>query len=256
MTHPITLAQSARLAMRTGQWTHPTKHTLPGYAKCNLVIVPQAQADDMLLYCRRNPLPCPLLEMTPPGDPRPIRLAPDADLRTDLSRYAIYIDGHRQADCTDIRHLWRDDLVSFLIGSGTTWDPALEAAGIPRGQTWLYQTSLQTTPAGPIHGPMVVTMRLMTPAHARLAAQITAGFPKFHGAPIHTGSPEQIGVDLAAPLIGTPPEPIAPTHTPVFWACGVTPQAAAQKSRLPFMITHAPTHAFITDLTLDQAALL
>ncbi len=246
-------AQTARLAMRSGQWTAPTKHTLPGYAKCNLVVVPESDASDMLLFCRQNPIACPLIETLAPGRYEPTGCAPGADLRTDLSRYAVYLDGLRQPDVTDIRHLWRPDLVCFLIGSGTTWDPALEDAGIPRSQTWLFTTAIPTLPAGKIHGPTVVTMRLMAPDHIPLATRITSRFARFHGGPIHTGSPESIGVDFATPLVGPPITCLPPGLTPVFWACGVTPQAAAQASRLPFMITHAPTHAFVTDMTLEQA---
>ncbi len=242
--------------MRSGQWTTPTKHTLHGYAKCNLVIVPQAEADDMLAFCRANPKPCPLVEVTAPGQWEPLFCAPGADLRTDLSRYALYTHGIRQPDLTDIRALWQPDFVSFLIGSGTTWDPALEHAGIPRGNTWLFETTLPANPVNRIHGPTVVTMRLLLPEHVPLASQITSRFPLFHGTPIHIGNPASIGINLQTPLIGPPLSSIPPTHTPVFWACGVTPQFAAIHSRLPFMITHAPTHAFITDITLEQAACL
>jgi uncharacterized protein YcsI (UPF0317 family) len=246
-------AQAARLAIRSGAWTAPTKHTVPGYAKCNLVIVPESDAHDMRRFCDKNPIACPIIEVTKPGQYEPSQCAPGADLRTDLSRYALYIHGVRQDDLTDIRHLWRADLVSLLIGSGTTWDPALEDAGIPRSPTWLFNTSIPTKPVGRIHGPIVVTMRLFSPDHLNLARHITSRFPKFHGPPIHTGDPSAIGVDLAKPLIGPPLHNIPIGLLPTFWACGVTPQAAAQASRLPFMITHAPTHAFITDLTLEQA---
>ena len=103
-------AREARLAMRRGEWTGPTKHTVPGYVKCNLVVLAQAEAYDFLLYCQRNPKPCPLVEVTDAGDPEPRLSAPGADLRTDLPRYAIYRHGDRQEDVTDIRELYASHL--------------------------------------------------------------------------------------------------------------------------------------------------
>jgi uncharacterized protein YcsI (UPF0317 family) len=251
-----TAAQSARLAMRKGEWTGPTKHTLAGYAKCNLVIVPEADAGEMLGYCLANPKACPLVEVMRPGQWEPGFCAAGADLRTDLSRYAVYADGRRMADMTDICSLWRPDFVSFLIGSGTTWDPVLEQAGIACSSTWLFETTLPTRAFGRIHGPMVVTMRLLMPEQVEEAARITSGFELFHGGPVHVGDHRRLGIDLQKPLVGEPVTSIPATRIPVFWACGVTPQAAALNSKLPLVITHAPTHAFVTDITIERAARL
>ena len=168
--HP---ARAARSAMRRGEWTGPTKHAVSGYVQCNLVVLPRADAYDFLVYCQRNPKPCPLLEVTDPGDPAPHRLAPGADVRTDLSRYVVYRDGQRSEERTDITDLWRADSVAFLIGSGMSFDDALERAGVPKGQTWLYETEIETEVAGRFTGPMVVTMRLMSPAQPKLQASKT-----------------------------------------------------------------------------------
>ncbi len=248
-------AQQARLAMRRGEWTGPTKHTVPGYAKCNLVVLPREEAYDFLVFCVRNPKPCPIIEVTDPGDPEPRLSAPGADLRTDLPRYAVYRRGERQADRTDVIDLWTADSVAFLIGSGMTFDDALERAGVPLGQTWVLNTAVETVPAGRYSGPMVVTMRLMTAAQSVIACQLTGRFYMTHGAPLHIGDPAAIGADLDHPIVGPPLAAIPPGMVAVFWACGVTPQAVALRSRPSLMITHAPAHSFVTDLLSDRLCL-
>jgi len=248
----MTPAQEARLAMRRKEWTGPTKHKVPGYVKCNLVVLPREDSYDFLVYCVRNPKPCPVIEITDPGDPVPRQSAPDADLRTDLPKYAIYRNGVREADTTDIVDFWEDDSVAFLIGSGMTFDDPLERAGVPMTTTWLLNTQVDTIPAGSFHGTMVVTMRLMTPGQAVIACQLTGRFPLNHGAPIHMGDPADIGADLERPIVGEPLKDIPKGLTPVFWACGVTPQQVALASRPRLMMTHAPAHSFVTDLKADQ----
>ena len=248
----MTPAQEARLAMRRKEWTGPTKHKVPGYVKCNLVILPRQESYDFLVYCIRNPKPCPVIEVTDPGDPVPHQSAPDADLRSDLPKYAIYRKGVREPDLLDVTDLWGNDSVAFLIGSGMTFDDPLERAGVPKTQTWLLNTAIETIPAGKFHGKMVVTMRLMTPPQAVIASQLTGRFPLNHGAPIHIGNPEAIGADLAKPIVGEPLERLPTDYLPVFWACGVTPQQVALASKPQLMITHAPAHSFVTDLKADQ----
>lgn len=248
----MTPAQEARLAMRKKEWTGPTKHRVPGYVKCNLVILPRQESYDFLVYCIRNPRPCPVIEVTNPGDPEPHQSAPGADLRSDLPKYAIYRKGVREPDQLDVTDLWGNDSVAFLIGSGMTFDDPLERAGVPKTQTWILNTATETIPAGKFHGNMVVTMRLMTPPQVVIACQLTGRFPLNHGAPIHIGNPEAIGADLAKPIVGEPLKSIPKDYIPVFWACGVTPQQVALASKPQLMITHAPAHSFVTDLKADQ----
>ncbi|MBL8384546.1 MAG: DUF1445 domain-containing protein [Burkholderiales bacterium] len=246
-------AQQARRDIRDGRHTGHSRGLALGYVQCNLVILPRAQAFDFMLYCQRNPRACPLLEVTDPGDPEPKRLAPGADLRTDLARYAVYRAGRREADVTDLLGLWRDDFTAFLIGSGITFDQALERAGVPTDRDrWVLRSTLPTEPAGAFRGPMVVTMRFLTPQQAIIATQVSARFPFNHGAPIHIGDPAAIGADLAAPLFGPPVDGVPPDRIAVFWACGVTPQAAAEAAGIDLMIAHAPAHSFITDLLADH----
>lgn len=249
----MTEARKARLSMRAGEWRGPTLFQVPGYVQTNLVVLPKADAYDFLIYCQRNPRPCPLIDVTDPGDPEPRLSAPGADLRTDLPRYAVYRNGVRCEDAHDIRDLWRADSVGFLLGSSMTFDDALERAGVPKSkEVWVLDSALPTVPAGKFKGPLVVTMRWMTPAQAVIACQLTGRFPFNHGAPIHLGDPSAIGADLEHPLYGAPVKEIPKGVTPVFWACGVTPQRAALAAKPELMITHAPGHAFVTDIKADQ----
>ncbi|MBI3973444.1 MAG: DUF1445 domain-containing protein, partial [Chloroflexi bacterium] len=241
---------------RRGEWTGRTTFRVPGYVQCNLVILPKAEAYDFLVYCQRNPKPCPLIEVTDPGDPEPRLTAPGADLRTDLPRYAVYRYGVPEAEVTDITDLWRDDSVAFLIGSSLTFDHALERAGVPKsGHLRVLKTGIETVPAGKYRGPLLVTMRCMTPAQAVIACQLTGRFPHNHGAPVHLGDPAAIGADLRHPIGGEPVDAIPDGLMPVFWACGVTSQWAAAAARLPLMIAHASGHGFITDLRADQVCI-
>lgn len=245
--------REARSLIRTGRWEGWTVYKLPGYVQCNLVLLPQADAYDFLVYCQRNPKPCPLLEVTDPGDPEPRRLAPGADLRTDQSSYNVFRHGELVERRQDIRALWRPDLVAFLIGSSLSFDALLERTGIPLSrEVWVLRTAVATVPAGRFRGPLVVTMRWMTPAQAILATQLTARFPAVHGAPIHVGDPAAIGADLAHPLNGSPVERIPDGVMPVFWACGVTPQEAARQARPEFMLSHTSGHGFLTDVPTES----
>jgi len=249
----MTPAQAARLAIREKRHTGTTRGLAPGYVQCNLAVIPRHLAFDFLLYCQRNPKACPVLEVCDPGDPEPRRLAPGADLRRDLPRYAVYRHGVREDDVTDLDALWRDDLVAFLIGSGITFDEALERAGVPTHRDrWVVRSRLPTVPAGPFRGDMIVTMRWLTPQQAIVATQVSSRFPFNHGAPLHLGDPAAIGADLAAPLFGPPVDRVPDGVVPVFWACGVTPQEAALAAKVELMLAHSPAHGFVTDLKADE----
>jgi uncharacterized protein YcsI (UPF0317 family) len=225
----------------------------PGYLQANLVVVPAAHADSFRAFCDRNPKPCPLLEMTDPGEITPHRSAPGADLRTDLPRYRIYRDGALAGEHDDVRDTWADDLVAFLLGCSFSFEDAVQAAGIAirhvdlHCNVSMYVTNRLCAPAGPFEGPMVVSMRPFAAADVARVTEISGRYPLAHGAPIHAGDPTLLGItDLTRPDYGDP-VPVRPGEVPVFWACGVTPQAVAARARLPLMITHAPGHMFITD---------
>jgi uncharacterized protein YcsI (UPF0317 family) len=225
-----------------------------GYVQANLVVVPRDLAFDFLLFCQRNPKPCPLLDVTEPGDPEPRLVAPGGDVRTDVPRYRVYRHGELVDEPTDLHGWWRADLVAFLLGCSFTFENALLEAGVPvrhletGSNVPMYRTTISCHPAGVFRGPLVVSMRPLTPAQQVKAVQVCARYPRAHGTPIHCGTPETLGIsDLARPDFGDPVE-IRPGELPVFWACGVTPQAVAMEVRPPLLITHKPGHMFVTDL--------
>jgi uncharacterized protein YcsI (UPF0317 family) len=250
----------ARAMMRDGRWTETTAGFAPGFAQANLVILPRELAYDFLLFCVRNPKPCPVLDVTEAGSPVPRLAAPEADLRTDLPRYRIYRDGVLVDEPLSIEGYWSGDLVAFLLGCSFTFEHGLIEAGISlrhveRGcDVAIYRTNIACRSAGVFSGPLVVSMRPI-PAHlVGKAVQISGRYPSVHGAPVHIGAPEALGiVDLDRPDWGDL-SPVREGEVPVFWACGVTPQAVAMQSRPPLMITHAPGHMFLTDIPVASLA--
>lgn len=254
--------QEARAPIREGKWTKPTAGLALGYTQANLVILPKEWAFEFLLFCQRNPKPCPVLDVTDVGSPHPIHVAPEADLRTDLPKYRIYRHGTLDAEVTQITDFWQDDMVAFLLGCSYTFEAALLAAGIPvrhieeERNVPMYITNIECTPAGRFRGPMVVSMRPIPSRQVVNAVEVTARFPKVHGAPVHIGDPAAIGVeDLARPDFGDAVT-VKEGEMPLFWACGVTPQVAAREAKPELMITHAPGHMFITDVRDEELARL
>jgi len=254
--------EELREVIRRSEFTSPTPGLAPGYAQANLVILPQKYAFDFLLFCLRNPKPCPVLDVTEPGSPVPRLAAPTADLRTDLPKYRVWEKGVLKDEVTDITPYWREDLTAFLLGCSFTFEAALLGAGIPvrhieeNRNVPMYITNLQCVPAGVFHGPMVVSMRPIPPSQVIRAVQVTSRYPSVHGAPVHIGDPAVIGIkDINKPELGEAVT-IKPGEVPVFWACGCTPQAVAMEAKPDFLITHSPGHMFITDLKNEELAAL
>jgi uncharacterized protein YcsI (UPF0317 family) len=242
-----------RAAARAGAWTSHTSGLAERHVQGNVVILPRADADDFLRYCQRNPKPCPLLAVGEPGDPTLASLGADIDIRSDLPRYRVWRDGQVVDEPTDIGALWRDDFVTFVLGCSFSFEQALLDEGlrlrhVDEGRNVaMYRTHIATEPAGPFGGPLVVTMRPLGAAAAIRAVQITSRFPAVHGAPVHLGDPALIGIaDLARPDYGDAVA-VRGDEIPVFWACGVTPQAALENARVPLAITHAPGCMLVTD---------
>ncbi|MFE2281011.1 putative hydro-lyase [Streptomyces sp. NPDC059454] len=253
---PAWSPRTARARFREGL-AGPTAGVAAGYTQANLISVPADWAYDMLLFCQRNPKPCPVLDVTDAGSTTTV-LAPDADLRTDLPRYRVWEHGELVDEPTDVRAHWRGDLVSFLIGCSFTFEWALTAAGVPvrhveQGRNVpMYVTSWQCRPAGRLRGPMVVSMRPVPPEHLSAAIRESSLLPAVHGGPVHCGTPSGLGIDdLGRPDFGDPVD-LEPDDIPVFWACGVTPQAAVMASRPPFALTHAPGQMFLSDARDEQ----
>ena len=259
-TMPLATGLDVRLAARAGALDAPTSGLAPGFVQGNLAILPREYAEDFLRFCQANPKPCPLLGVSEAGDPAIPALGADLDIRTDIPRYRVWRDGALVDEPRDVKAVWRGDLVSFVLGCSFSFEEALLQADVPlrhieRGTgVPMWRTNIQTQRAGRFHGPLVVSMRPMKPADAIRAVQITARLPAVHGAPVHLGYPEAIGIaDVAKPDYGDV-VPVERGELPVFWACGVTPQAAIVAAKVPFAITHAPGFMLVTDLKNAQLA--
>jgi len=250
----IAAARELRARIRAGEFTGVTTGVAPGMVQANLMILPAEWAKDFKRFCELNPKPCPLLGVTEPGDPMLPGLGEDIDLRTDLPRYNVFREGTLAEQVTDLTDLWQDDFVGFALGCSFSFEEALLEAGLPLRHLEaglavpMYRTGIETIPAGPFGGPMVVSMRPFPPADAVRAVAITSHCERVHGAPVHVGDAAAIGIaDVNRPS-WEPPVPMQPGDVPVFWACGVTPQVAVERARPPIAISHTPGHMLVTDL--------
>jgi len=255
----LTAAELRRL-IRSGEWAAPTSGAASGYVQANLVMMPRTHAFEFLLFCVRNPKPCPILEVLEPGVYEP-QIAMGADLRRDLPRYRIYRDGRLIEEVTEVAAQAGADMVSFLLGCSFSFENAMVAAGLPvrnieQGcNVSMYVTDRACISAKPFSSPLVVSMRPLTPEQTIRAVQITTRYHLTHGAPVHIGDPDRIGIaDIDKPDFGDPVI-IGPDEVPVFWACGVTSILAATSISLPRVITHAPGHMFVSDLRDENMTL-
>ncbi len=246
--------REVRRAIRERRHTGHTAGLAPGYVQGNVCILPQEYAAEFREFCEKNPKPCPLLGMSKPGDPRLPELGEDLDIRTDVPSYRVFENGVLRADIPDLKGVWRDDLVTFVLGCSFSFEEALMKAGlrlryVEQGKNVpMYRTSVDTAPAGRFRGKLVVSMRPFPPAQAIRAIEITARYPRVHGSPVHIGFPQEIGIaSLAEPWAGDPTE-VLPGELPLFWACGITPQSVVLEAKPSFCITHTPGHMLVTDL--------
>jgi uncharacterized protein YcsI (UPF0317 family) len=258
----LLLPQAVRMRCRKGTWDKPTSGLAPGFAQANMVILDRRLAFDFLLFCQRNPKPCPVLEVLAPGKKEPLRTAPGADITTDLPRYRIWEKGKLKEEAKDIRVWFNPDLVTFLLGCSFSFEEALVQAGVPvrnieeQKNVSMYVTNRRCDPAGPFTAPLVVTMRPIPEALVSRAVQITSRYASVHGAPVQIGNPRTLGIrDLQRPDFGDPVT-VGKGETPVFWACGVTSSLAALSVKAPLCITHAPGHMFITDVPNESLAVI
>ena len=247
--------RDVRRAIRAGRHRRNTAGLARGYVQGNVCILPREYAEDFRAFCEANPKPCPLLATSAPGDPRLPELGEDLDIRTDVPRYRLFLNGVQSDEVSDLRDLWRGDLVTFVLGCSFSFEEALMQAGlrlryVEQGTNVpMYRTSVDTVPAGPFRGKLVVSMRPFKPADAIRAIEITSRYPRVHGAPIHLGFPELIGIEnLEQPWAGDPTE-VRAGELPLFWACGITPQSVVLEARPSLCITHSPGHMLVTDLT-------
>lgn len=254
--------KEVRALIRKGKWNRPTAGVAMGYAQANLVILPEKYAFDFLLFCQRNPKPCPLLEVLEPGKYRTDFLSSDADIRTDIPKYNVYQKGKLETTVKEIKGFWRDDFVSFLLGCSFSFEEALMRAQIPvrhieeNKNVPMYITHIPCKPAGAFHGPMVVSMRPLPPDKVVRATQITSRYGAVHGSPVHIGDPSKVGIkNLKKPDFGDAVT-IKRGEIPVFWACGVTPQAIVMEAKPDLCVTHTPGHMFVSDLLNEELATL
>jgi uncharacterized protein YcsI (UPF0317 family) len=258
----LTDPRAVRRAARSGELRGQTSGLARGHVQGNVAILPKEYAGEFERFCQRNPKPCPVLAIGDPGDPRLPTLGDDVNIASDVPQYRVFENGRCVDSPYDLAKWWRDDLVTFVLGCSFSFEEALLDAGLPlrhiaesKGVA-MYRTNVQTTPAGRFKGPMVVSMRPLKPADAIRAVQITTRFPTVHGAPVHIGLPQEIGIrDIAQPdwgdFVG-----VRDDELPVFWACGVTPQAVIEAANVPFAITHFPGAMLVIDLRNTQLALL
>lgn len=252
----------ARDMIRNNNWVKPTSGMANGYIQANLAVLPKEMAFEFLLFCQRNPKPCPIIDVTEPGSRIPSLSAPLADLSTDIPKYRVYRHGQLVEEKTDVSDLWDKNMVGFLIGCSFTFEDALLQNGIPirhieeNCNVPMYKTNIPCVNAGRFEGPMVVSMRPMPEKDVIRAVQVTSRFPSVHGAPVHIGDPKSIGIkNINNPDFGDSVT-IKEGEVPVFWACGVTPQAVAMHVKPEIMITHAPGHMFITDLKNEDFSVI
>jgi uncharacterized protein YcsI (UPF0317 family) len=256
--------QQVRTAIRAGTFARPTNGISLDYIQCNILIVAEREAADFAEFCTKNIKSCPVIAVSKPGAVDLPTLAEDLDIRTDLGSYRVFRDGELPHDVADVRALWRDDFVTFAFGCSFSFEQALSRGGVDmrflaRGDTAaLYISNLDAESAGPFRGKVAVSMRPLTPAAAIRAIEVTQRYPAVHGAPIHIGLPALIGIeDLASSIEKIGRTRVLPDELPVFWACGVTPQLAAQNAGLDLCIAHTPAYMLVTDVlladTVDRA---
>jgi len=251
---------AVRDLIRSKAFTGPTCGTAPGFVQANLAVIPKALAFEFLLFCQRNPKPCPILEVLEPGQVEPLLCAKNADIRTDICRYRIFQKGELVAETEDVAPWWREDLVSFLLGCSFSFEDALITQGIDLPyykedrNVPMFITNIQTLPAGPFSGPMVVSQRWIPGSQVAQVIELTSKYPFAHGAPIYVGDGRAIGIeDPTKPDFGDPWVPADRERlVPLYWACGVTPQLVAQSCQTELMITHAPGYMFVTDLRNEE----
>lgn len=250
ITDPVKVREMIREEKITG----PTSGMCPGYAQANLVVLPKEYAYDFLLFTQRNPKSCPVLEVSEEGDRYLRRIAPGADIASEIPKYRIYEKGVLTGEHTNVESFWRKDLVSFLIGCSFSFESELLDAGIEVRHISMgcnvpmYITNIECEPAGIFSGKMVVSMRPIPYEQIVKAVTVTGQMPKVHGTPIHIGDPSVIGIkDVNKPDFGDAVS-IMPGEVPVFWCCGVTPQSVVMNVKPSFCITHAPGHMLITDV--------
>ncbi|ORY78487.1 hypothetical protein BCR35DRAFT_305129 [Leucosporidium creatinivorum] len=250
-----------RLLCRDDKFRAPaTANLCDGHVQANVIILPNKFAADFRALCARNPVPCPLLGETLPGDATvPARLAANADIRYDLPLYRTYVDGAYVEEKRDVAKEWKEDSVAFFIGCSYSFEAALTAQGLVPRHTELnrnvpmYRTKVPLAAAGVFGGNMVVSMRPYPLALLPLVRETTRPFVLAHGEPVAWGveGARALGItdlDGTKPDFGDATE-IREGEVAVYWGCGVTPQLSVMDSKIPgLVLSHAPGHMLVLDM--------
>jgi len=253
----------AREHISSHQYKDSTNGCCNGYLQANVVILPRKHAADFSRFCELNNRPAPLLETLPPGNPFTSILANGADIRSCLPKYRIHSRDGTYIETTDIHKQWTSDLVTFFLGCSFSFEDALKREGIAMRHIAMncnvpmYDTNIITNNVGGFGRHMVVSMRPIKRSQILRAYQITECCINAHGSPIYFGPPQGIGIgDIGKPQYGDA-VPVKDDELPVFWACGVTTQVAVKNALdlgvIDSVITHAPGHMFISDLTVQDS---
>lgn len=251
-----------RTYIREEEFKGNTMGVSEGFVQANLAILPRKYALDFMIFCQRNPKPCPVIEVTEPGMSTLTFLAQDADLKTDIPQYRVFKNGECVDEPYDIKKYWQEDFVAFLLGCSASFDHTMVASNIyvshmkEHKVPSVYITNIQLNPAGPFKGRLVVTMRPIKKDELILVIQLTSRYPFSHGAPIHVGDPSEIGIKDINEVDWGDPSVINDGEIPVFWACGVTPQVVCMEAKPEIMITHYPAKLFIADQPFSETALI
>jgi uncharacterized protein YcsI (UPF0317 family) len=258
MVTPGIKPRDLRRAAWQERFTGLTTGLAPGYVQANLAILPAADADDFVAFCRANAQACPVLAVSKPGDPRMVTLGDNVDVRTDLPAYWVYRNGERVQTIKDVSALWQNDHVAVAIGCWFSMEDALARAGVRLRhvelgiQGPLFRTNRDTIPVGKFGGPLVVSMRPFARSDVETVTAVTRRFSRVHGAPLHVGDPGALGIlDISRPDYGEALMPL-PNEVPMYWGCGLTALAALERSGIPLFITHAPGAMLVTDLRNDD----
>ncbi len=251
-----------RQLIRSGEFTGNTSGVMPNLVQGNVVILPKQDAERFIDFCLLNPIPCPILGVSEPGEYAIPSLGENLDIRHDIPQYHLFENGDLVAEPTNIENQWQEDSVAIVLGCSFSFEDALQRAGYKirniemKTNVSMYETSINTNDTADFAGTMVVTMRPFKAHEIDDVIEITRGFAKAHGEPVHIGDPELIGIkDLSTPEYGSPVD-LEPDDVPVFWGCGVTTQSILKKAKLPWVITHAPGKMLITDYTYDHLVAL
>jgi len=249
---------SIRTSIRNSEYLGCTSGLAPNLVQGNLVIMEESYANEFIQYCRQNPKPCPVIGVSKAGDVSIPELCDDLDIRVDVPEYCIFQNGELKGSVPHIKGYWNENMVSIVLGCSFSFEDALIQAGlnvrnIDMGvNVSMFETNVATQATENFSGNMVVSMRPYKQSQIEQVVETTEPFTMAHGAPVHIGNPEGIGVtELNNPQYGSPVT-IKEDEIPVFWGCGVTTQKAIEQAQLPLVITHAPGKMLITDRTYSE----